>query len=312
MSRFSAVEPIPGKSFWDILKWHFTADRARWPSRVDYGPTAKPASAVEGNALCITFVNHSTVLIQTQGLNILTDPVWSKRVSPFSFMGPKRINPPGVAWDDLPKIDLVLISHSHYDHLEMATVKKLTKRDDPLFIVPTGVEAILRKQVPPARTHILGWHESFGFQNGVDIIGVPSQHWSARSLRDRNRTLWSGYIVKTPGGNLYFAGDTGYGSGKVFQDIHTRYGAMRLALLPIGAYEPRWFMKDSHANPEEAVYIFQDVHAENAVAIHWGTFQLTDEAHDAPPAALERALKKAGISLEKFRALKPGQSWLVA
>ena len=311
MPRFNAIEPITAKTFWDILKWNVTADRARWPRRIEHGPTDKPRSSVEGKELRVSFVNHSTVLLQTNGLNILTDPVWSKRVSPIPFLGPKRVHAPGIAWDDLPKIDVVLISHSHYDHLDIATVKKLAKRDDPLFVVPLGVDAIVEKHIRNARFQVMNWSDSFKVNEDLILYAEPVQHWSARGFGDRNKTLWTGFVMNFPNGNIYYAGDTGYATGKVFKDTFSRHGKMRFAIIPIGAYEPRWFMKDSHANPEEAVNIFKDIHAEHAIGVHHGTFQLTDEAIDAPVKDLEHALKKAGISNEKFRALKPGQVWLI-
>jgi L-ascorbate metabolism protein UlaG (beta-lactamase superfamily) len=308
---FSCVEPIRNKNFRDILKWNFTSQRASWPEWVDIGNADKPPHRVDGKDLRASFVNHSTVLLQTSGVNILTDPVWSKRASPLSFMGPKRVHAPGINWADLPKIDVVLISHSHYDHLDIPTVKKLVGRDNPVLIMPLGVDTIIKRHMPDANCIVMDWGQSFSFNTDIIIYVEPAQHWSSRSFNDRNKTLWAGFVLKTPFGKTYYAGDTGYGTGKIFRDIFKKHGAVDFALIPIGAYEPRWFMKDSHANPEEAVQIFRDIQARQAMAIHYATFQLTDEAIDAPVQELSLQLKKAGIPVEKFRALKSGQNWLL-
>lgn len=310
--HFSAPEALPDKSFWDVLKWRMTAQRAQWPDWVDLAQIDMPPQLVdEGGALRVSFVNHSTVLLQTHRLNILTDPIWSDRASPVSFAGPRRVHQPGIAWDNLPKIDLVLISHAHYDHLDIPTIKKLVMRDNPVFVVPLGVDAVILKHAPQARLHVMDWLQSYHFNDVLTVHAEPAQHWAARTPWDRNRTLWAGFVLDLPGGKIYFAGDTGYGTGKVFHDTFARHGKMRLALIPIGAYAPRWFMKGSHVNPAEAVMIHRDVQAAYAVAIHFGTFQLTDEAIDAPVQDLAAALKAAGLDPATFRALRPGAAWLV-
>ena len=303
---FQPVEPMSAKSFFQVLKWRMTSQRVQWPDRIEITP-AKPTAKIDGKELRVTFVNHSTVLLQTNGLNILTDPVWSERASPFSFWGPKRVHAPGIAWNDLPKIDLVLISHSHYDHLDIATVKKLAMLGDPLFVVPSGVDVLIRKRVGKARIQTMSWSDKIQINENLVVHAEPVQHWSARSLWDRNHTLWTGFVLDFPDGKIYYAGDTGYFTGKVFQNTHKRHGDMRFAIIPIGAYEPRWFMAESHVNPAEAVKIFKDIHAKSAIGVHYGTFQLTDEAIDAPVKALGEALKKAGIAPEEFRALNPGE-----
>lgn len=307
---FLATEHMSEKSFWDVLKWRMTAERAKWPEWIEVTPSIPPAK-VDGKELRVTFVNHSTVLVQTDGLNILTDPIWSKRASPFSFMGPKRVHAPGIAFENLPKIDIVLISHSHYDHLDLATVKKLQERDQPVFVVPLGVDRLIKTAVKDARVQVMDWNQDFAFNDRLKITAEPVQHWSARSLWDRNYTLWTGFVLDFPDGKIYYTGDTGYFTGKVFKNTFAKHGKMRFAIIPIGAYEPRWFMKESHVNPNESVNIFQDVHAEHAIGVHYGTFQLTDEAIDAPVKDLSTALKKVGIPSEKFRALKPGEFWVV-
>ncbi|HEY1096132.1 MAG TPA: MBL fold metallo-hydrolase, partial [Alphaproteobacteria bacterium] len=307
-THFSAPEPLPSISFLSVLKWRMTSKRKSWTNWVDYqhGPT--PVPEIEGKELKATFINHSTFLLQTEGLNILTDPIWSERASPFSFMGPKRVHAPGIAFDQLPQIDAVVISHSHYDHLDIPTVKKLVAKDNPLFIVPLGVDTIIRKHVPSANIKAIDWGSRVTLVNSVSVTAEPVLHWSARSLGDRNETLWAAYAITTPNGNIYFSGDTGYGSGKVFKETGKKYGGFRLALIAIGAYEPRWFMRPSHINPSESVKIFQDLNAAQAIGMHFGTFQLTDEGMDEPVNDLKTALAAAPVSPEKFHVLKPGES----
>lgn len=308
--HFSAPEPREDKSFLTVLKWRLTEHRAKWPSVVAMKTYDTPPATVAGDAIRASFVNHATFLLQTQGLNILTDPIWSERASPLSWWGPKRVHPPGIKWDQLPRIDVVIISHSHYDHFDLPTVKKLVARDNPLFVVPLGIDTLIERAVPSARTQALDWGQNTRISNKVAIYAEPSQHWSARSPWDRNETLWASYVIDTSAGKIYFAGDTAYGSGKVFKTIGEKYGPLRLALIPIGAYEPRWFMQGSHANPHEAVEIFRDLKAQQALGMHYGTFQLTDEAIDQPVKDLAVALDAAKIAPEKFQALAPGEVFL--
>ena len=290
-----------------ILKWRLDgSNRAEWPASVPVTP-ARPAPRVEGDEMVVTAVGHASVLVQTHGLNILTDPVWSERASPFASMGPKRVRAPGVALEDLPKIDVVLVSHNHYDHLDLDTLEKLWKRDQPIIVTPLGNAALMARRgiIAFARD----WGQTVGITEKVGVTIERVQHWSARWSSDRNRALWGGFTVTTPAGNIYFAGDCGYEPGS-FKAAGQR-GPVRLALLPIGAYLPRDIMKVSHMNPAEAVQAFNDLGAAQAVGIHFGTFQLTDEAIDAPTRDLDVALGTAGIAPERFRALLPGQSMAV-
>ncbi len=294
------------KSRRDLLRWQFSKrDRPVWPSHYPAPATDKPPHRVDGAALRVTFVGHATFLIQTAGLNLLVDPVWSERASPLGFAGPKRVNPPGIDFGDLPPLDAILLSHNHYDHMDMATLSRLARaRPCPIF-TPLGNDTILRGRIAgvDARAHDWGDAVAIG-QIGVHF--VPAQHWSARGLGDRRMALWCGFVLETPAGKLYLPGDTGYGDGALFRDLFVRHGSMRLALLPIGAYEPRWFMRDQHVDPEEAVRIFLDVDAGHALGCHWGTFRLTDEAIDEPPKRLAIALERNGIAPERFRAARPG------
>jgi L-ascorbate metabolism protein UlaG (beta-lactamase superfamily) len=289
----------------DFLRWQFSGGAAEWPASVPVD-AAKPAARIDGDAMVATKVGHATVLIQTAGLNILTDPVWSERSSPVAFAGPKRARAPGIAFDDLPKIDLVLISHNHYDHLDVATLQRLWARDRPLIVTPLGNDALLAGH--GVKAVAADWDETVPVQGGVSVTVERVQHWSSRRAQDRNRALWGGFSVRTPSGNIYFAGDCGLGDGRMFAESAAKRGPYRLALLPIGAYEPRWFMKNQHMNPEDSVAAFRLLGAKTAIGVHWGVWQLTDEAIDAPPRDLRTALNAAGIGADRFVALEPGRS----
>jgi L-ascorbate metabolism protein UlaG (beta-lactamase superfamily) len=252
-------------------------------------------------------VGHSTLLIQVEGLNILTDPIWSERASPFAWMGPRRVAAPGIAFAALPQIDVVLLSHNHYDHLDVATLRRLHARHAPLMIMPIGNDAIVRAAVPGARIEARDWHESVSISKSATITLTRANHWSARGLGDRRMALWAGFWLVTPMARLWFAGDTGYGDGAIFRDIRARHGSPDVALIPIGAYEPRWFLAPQHVNPEEAVRILEDMGANAGIGIHWGTFQLTDEGFDSPRDALLAALKAAQIRADRFAAAAPGE-----
>jgi L-ascorbate metabolism protein UlaG (beta-lactamase superfamily) len=284
-----------------------TGERAQWPEHVPVRQSVPPPR-VGGDAMRITFIGHATVLIQTQGLNILTDPIWSERASPFSFIGPKRVRAPGVAFNRLPKIDLVLISHNHYDHLDLATLKRLWQRDRPLIVTSLGNDTILRTEEIEATA--LDWNGRISPAPDVEVVVQRNHHWSSRWGTDRNRALWSAFSVRLPGGNIFYSGDTGYGDGSWVKEAAAR-GPFRLAIIPIGAYEPRDFMKTNHVNPEEAMRIFETLKPLRALGIHWGTFQLTFEPIDEPRQRLDALKRRSGLQPDRFVAIEAGQSFPV-
>ncbi|HYW17400.1 MAG TPA: MBL fold metallo-hydrolase [Allosphingosinicella sp.] len=291
--------------------------RAQWPERVPVRPTVPPRR-VEGGEMLVTWIGHATVLVQTQGLNILTDPIWSERASPVSFAGPKRVRAPGVRFEDLPKIDLVLVSHNHYDHLDLPTLKRLRERDRPLIVTSLGNDSVIGRADGVVA---LDWNEDLPIygpgctatmrcQALGKVVVSRNHHWGSRWGTDRNRALWSAFTVQLPGGNLFFAGDTGYGDGS-WADEAARLGPIRLAILPVGAYEPRDIMQNNHADPDEAVRLFETLKARTALGMHWGTFQLTFESIDDPPRRLAAARKARGLAPERFVTTEVGRSFKV-
>jgi L-ascorbate metabolism protein UlaG (beta-lactamase superfamily) len=305
--RFFNVAPATGeKSLSDILRWRRTSRRQPWPAHIE---VAKVAPELRSDVTRITIVGHATALIQTRGLNLVTDPFWSDRASPLPLLGPKRVCAPAVAFDDLPPIDAILLSHNHYDHCDLATLRRLVKRDAPLIVTPLGNDTIVRDAIPSARLAAHDWWDSHDLAPDIKITLVPAQHWSSRGLHDRRMALWSGFVVCAGDEKIYFAGDTGYGDGTLFKAIRQRVGRPDMALIPIGAYEPRWFMGDQHVDPEEAVKIFLDLEARQALAIHWGIIRLTDEGRDEPRDELAVALATRGIEPERFLAAEPGEVW---
>jgi L-ascorbate metabolism protein UlaG (beta-lactamase superfamily) len=303
--RFRSIEPAAtGRG---LLRWILNRDRGPWSERPDAAPGAKPPERVSGGALRVTFVNHATVLVQMDGVNVLTDPVWSERVSPFTWVGPKRHCPPGIRFEDLPPIDAVLVSHNHYDHMDVATLRRLSTRPPATapVLVGLGNAAFLEtERVPRARD--LDWWQSVSLPGGVTITAVPARHFSSRSPFDGDRTLWCGFVVSGPSGAYYFAGDTGWGSH--FEEIGRRFPGLRLAMLPIGAYRPRWFMSPVHIDPDQAVRAQQALGAATAVAIHWGTFAQADDGEREPLEDLAMSLAARPDPKPRFLALENGEA----
>ncbi|MCB9084162.1 MAG: MBL fold metallo-hydrolase [Bdellovibrionaceae bacterium] len=293
------------KSFGDFLKWQWQRERASWPEWLNALPGPPPLPVVGKGDVRFTAINHATVLIQTDEMNILTDPIWSDRCSPWSWLGPKRVRPPGITFEDLPQIHMVVLSHNHYDHMDLPTLKRLNDRFHPLFLVGLGNSKTLTN-FGIDRVVELDWWQSYDTAQSK-IHFVPAQHFSSRSLWDQNRSLWGGFVIEASMGEIYFAGDTGYGPH--FAEIASRFTNIQISFLPIGAYEPRWFMQAMHVNPEEAIQAHLDLKSQLSVGIHFGTFQLTDEGIDAPVKELKRALEKPGREGVKFLVPEFGQAY---
>ena len=306
--RFSYPDNDTVASGRDVLRWAVTRKPARWPRDLNNPAPSPVLQSVGEGGLRLTFINHATVLIQCEGLNIITDPVFSHRVSPVSFAGPRRYRPAGLTTSSLPTIDVVLISHTHFDHLDIRSLKALSKRDNPLILAPLNNGGVINRVTQRPAVE-LSWWDTHQLENNTRVSLVPARHWTSRMLGDQNKCLWGGYVIQFASGSVYFAGDTGYGDGEHFRQATTQFGPFRCALLPIGADEPRWFMKPQHMNPAEAVLAFKDLQANYALGIHHGTFQLTDEAHDAPALALAQARLENGLDDQRFRALDNGQAW---
>ena len=306
--RFHLGDNTRDKSRMDMLAWHFGGGRADWPETFPSPHRDAPPARVEGAAVRVSYVGHASVLIQTHGVNLLVDPVWSERASPVTFAGPKRVNDPGMAFEDLPPLDAVLVTHNHYDHLDADTLSKLARGKTGRFLTPLGNDAIMSEHDPAIRAQAFDWGARVEVGRGVFVHFVPCYHWSARGLLDRRMALWTAFVIETPSGNIYHVGDTGFGDAAFFQQMRAQHGGFKLAILPIGAYAPRWFMRDQHVDPDEAVQIMQIVGAERAMAHHWGTFQLTDEPIDEPPQRLEAALEREGIARDRFAVPRPGQT----
>src|SRR5215831_10188672 len=270
----------------ELLKWFYTRLPGEWPRWFPSSPGPKPPERVPGSALRVTFINHSTVLLQTEGLNLLTDPVWSRRVSPVSFAGPRRHRDPGLRFEDLPPIDAILLSHDHYDHLDVPTLKRLARHHRPAVFCPLGVARQARR-CGLSDVCEMDWGQSVSWHS-LRLHCVRAQHFSGRTLFRRNRTLWCSWAIEAAPGNLYIAGDSGFGD--FFAEIGRRFSPIRLALLPIGAYEAEWFMGPVHMTPDQAVEVRAQLGAETAIAIHHGTFALADDAHADPAMRLRRAL----------------------
>ncbi|MCB9059731.1 MAG: MBL fold metallo-hydrolase [Calditrichae bacterium] len=296
----------------DVLKW-MVWDRFIKNERSDEADTVTFELAendphwlaANKTELSVTWVGHSTLLIQIDGMNILSDPVWAERASPVSFAGPGRLVKPGIDFDKLPKIDMVIISHDHYDHLDKETIEMLG--NDPYYLVPLGLGEFL-EDLDITNYQELDWWDEIKFNN-IRFVCVPAQHFSGRTLFDRNQTLWCGWVMQGARDKIYYAGDTGYFSE--FKNIGRKLGPFTIAAIPIGAYQPQWFMSPVHISPQEAVDVYLDVKAKYFIPIHWGTFQLSDEPISEPPRLLLREVNNRKLDADLFRVLKHGETFVL-
>src|SRR5688572_6084373 len=299
--RFVNLTGAAGQPFSAVPRM-LLAPRTPWPARIDDPPRRPPA--LNGASAVVTFIGHSTFLIQTAAGNLLTDPMYSQRAGPVNLIGPRRVRQPAVPFDDLPPISTVLLSHNHYDHCDLRTLRMLAERFDPIVVIPLG-NGRLAHSAGVRRVEELDWWQE-STTSPVPTALTPAHHFSARTPFDRNHALWGGFMLSPDGARIFFAGDTAY--APFFRDIRRRLGPIDLALLPIGAYEPRWFMHVVHMNPAEAVQAHLDLEAKESVAMHFGTFQLTTEGIDEPARALGEACRERNVSRSRFRIPECGES----
>jgi L-ascorbate metabolism protein UlaG (beta-lactamase superfamily) len=296
-------QPVAG--LLDVLRWKLTSRVEPWPKRVEVDRRPlPPAPAAEG--IVATWVGQSTVLLRSSSATVLTDPVFSERAGPLPWLGPRRVAPPAVDLGAIPRVDVVLLSHDHFDHCDLPTLRRLARRDDPLAIAPLGHRSLLAN-AGLRRIVELDWWQDHACAPGLQATLVPAMHWCRRGPFATNVRLWGGFMLRAGGRLVYFAGDSAY-DDRLFAEIGRRCGGPDLAMIPIGAYEPRWFMRSAHMNPEEAVRVHRDLGARRSLAIHWGTFQLTDEGREEPVRALEVARGLAGLAADDFVAPALGAS----
>jgi L-ascorbate metabolism protein UlaG (beta-lactamase superfamily) len=305
--RFSNLNGSQPQGLFALLKWLLTRKREPWPVSAP-NPVFEPPPKPAANQAVVTFINHSTFLIRTPEATILTDPIFSERASPASFAGPKRARQPGIALDALPKVDIVLVSHDHYDHMDFASLRRLEARCQPRFVTTLGNAQRLR-QAGLKLIEELNWWETVQLGNQLSVTCTPATHFSGRSLFDRDSTLWGGFLISSTSKRILFVGDSAYDSH--FRDIRSRLGPIDVALIPIGAYRPRWFMKVVHMDPGEAVQVHLDLESKYSIGMHFGTFPLADEGIDEPVLELADRLKIRGIQAERFQVLGFGESKII-
>ena len=287
-----------------LFKWRLMMGKeGSWPKWVDDSPQPKPFARAASGEFRITYVNHATVLIQVDGVNILTDPVWSHRASPVSWFGPRRVRAPGIRFEDLPRIDVVLLSHNHYDHMDIPTLRRIELEHHPLVLAGYQSAKFLKRKGMQNVRELVHWE--LVEERHLKIHFVPAQHWSRRSLWDGNRMLWGGFVIESSRGAVYFAGDTGY--GEFIHGIHERFPKIAVALLPMGCYKPQWFMKFQHMNPDEAVRVHKMLNSKLSIGIHFGTFRLSSESINQPIQDLALARKYHEVKEDAFITLEFGE-----
>lgn len=307
-THFQNLGDVPQKGLWDVLKWRINRENVGyWPAYSEQPSGEKPPNRI-GNGLRITFINHATMLIQWEGLNILTDPVYVRRVSPISWLGPERVRPPGIRFEDLPPIDLVLLTHNHYDHCDPKTLGRLQNRFGCKIVTTLGNAAFLASQ-NIRKVQEMDWWDTQNLSNVMHLTCVPAQHFSGRGLSDRNKTLWAGFVLTVQEKRLYFAGDTGY--GPFVQQIQKQFPeGFDVGILPIGAYRPEWFMSPVHVSPAQAVQMHRELGIKTSIPMHYGTFEMADEGLDDPLLALSAAIEAQDLGPQGFRILKEGEAVL--
>jgi L-ascorbate metabolism protein UlaG (beta-lactamase superfamily) len=304
--HFHNIAPVPSESFSEDVRvaWEMYRHRAPWPKRVVL-PQARIENAIITKGIRTIFIGHATVLIQVDGMNILTDPVFSNYIGPNRLFSQRRTANPGVKIEDLPRIDVILISHNHYDHLDIRSLQRIARQQSeaPRILVGIGNRPLLESYGLKNVTE-LDWGDVVQI-SGIKVHFLESVHTSRRGLFDTNKTLWGAFLVETRAGNIYFAGDTAYSAH--FRTVYQQYGEISIALLPIGAYEPRWFMYREHMNPDEALKAHLDLHSHRSIAIHFGTFNSAAEGYEQPITDLNEALRKYHVDTSNFLVLRPGQ-----
>ena len=307
-TRFFNPHGAPPRPFKDVITWQRTRHQTAWPASRPLRSYPPPPDVVPPGRIAVTFVGHSTFLVRTPSAAFITDPVFTTHAGPFGRIGPRRVRPPAIALADLPALDFVLLTHNHYDHMQPRSLRALASGTTPAIVTSLGLGMSVRA-LGFRYTAELDWWQSDDLPGGARVTSVPARHFSARTPWDRDRTLWAGFVVESGGVVVYFAGDTGY--SEELADIGRRFPHIDLALIPIGAYEPRWFMQPVHVNPEEAVQIHLDVGARRSIGMHFGTFHLTDEGIDEPISALARARDAAGVGPDVFDVLDFGETAIV-
>ncbi len=311
MSTYPVSDHCDGKRFFNphtrarplsaVFTWIRTREKSAWPRHVPLISYPPPPASVAPGQVAVTFIGHSSFLLRTATRVIITDPVFTTRAGPFGIMGPARVRPPGLRPSALPNVDIVLVSHNHYDHLQHSSLRLFDRT--AAVVAPLGVFGTDARE--PREAPALDWWDTVTAR-GAEITGVPAQHFSARTPFDRDLTLWCGFVLRIDGVTIYFAGDSGY--SRHFAQIGQRFGSIDVALLPIGAYAPRWFMGPVHMNPDEAVRAHLEVRARHSVGMHFGTFQLTDEDIDEPVRALDAARRAHGVTPGAFEVLGFGET----
>jgi L-ascorbate metabolism protein UlaG (beta-lactamase superfamily) len=303
---FENVYPFPMKSFLDALKFRFTRSPAQWPESRPVARTPVVNRNLNGSEASITWIGHSTFLIEFEGLRVITDPVYSDWIGFTSWLSSTRVTPPALKLEQTPKVDLILVSHDHFDHMDLPSLEFFAKRDDPVIVAGLGSKPLL-EETGFKKIVELDWYANHSIRDGVSVTFIPAQHWSMRVPFVRNTRLWGGFYLKVRDKTLYFVGDTGY-HPKLFKEIHDRVGPVDFAFIPIGAFKPQDFVRDQHIDPIDAVELHRDVKSRKSVGMHFGTFQLTDEGIDEPCELLESTVKKKELGSDEFTCMAIGET----